>query len=294
MVGVVMKRHKVDLFAIVNVILLLAVAFITLYPFVYMIAVSLSAKEYVIRNEINLWPKGFTLEVYEYVLKDKRIWTGYKNTLIYTVLGTTLSLTVTAMGAYALSRKKLVFGRIFMMSIVFTMLFSGGMIPTFLVVRNLGLMNTVWAMVIPGLVSTWNLIIMRTFFQGLPSELEESGKIDGLSDLGVFVRIVLPLSKSILATIGLFYAVGIWNNFFSALLYLRVESLYPLQVILRNLVLAGQLMDGNMAAGADGEAIMDESLKFATINVSTLPIMLVYPFIQKYFVKGVLIGSLKG
>jgi putative aldouronate transport system permease protein len=294
MVGAVMKRRKVDLFAIVNVILLLVVAFITLYPFVYMIAVSLSAKEHVIRNEINLWPKGFTLEVYEYVLKDKRLWTGYKNTLIYTVLGTALSLTFTAMGAYALSRKKLVFGRIFMMSIVFTMLFSGGMIPTFLVVRNLGLMNTVWAMVIPGLVSTWNLIIMRTFFQGLPSELEESGKIDGLSDIGVFARIVLPLSKSILATIGLFYAVGIWNNFYSALLYLRVESLYPLQVILRNLVLAGQLMDGSMVAGADGEAIMDESLKFATIIVSTLPIMLVYPFIQKYFVKGVLIGSLKG
>lgn len=286
-------KSRPDLFTIVNVIILCGVAVSTLYPFVYMAVVSLSSSEYVIRNEVFLWPKGFTLDTYRYVLEDERIWTGYRNTIIYTVVGTGLSLTCTAMGAYALSKRGLVFGKGIMMLIVFTMLFSGGMIPTFLVVRSLGLMNTMWAMIIPSLISTWNLIIMRTFFQGLPPELEESGKMDGLNDLGVFLRIVLPLSKSILATIGLFYAVGIWNNFFNALLYLRQEGLFPLQVVVRNMVLAGQYLDGNIVAGGDSEHMMEESLKFATILVSTLPIIMVYPFIQKYFVKGVLIGSLK-
>ena len=283
-----------DFFTAINVFALFLVALSTLYPFVYMISVSLSKAEFVIRNEVSLWPKGLNFEVYKYVLKDSRIWMGYKNTLIYVSLGTTLSLIVTAMGAYALSRRTLVFKKFFIMMIIFTMLFSGGMIPTFLVVRDLGFMNTIWAMIIPGLVSTWNLIIMRTFFQGIPNELIESGKIDGLNDLGIFARIILPLSKSVLATIGLFYAVAIWNNFFSALLYLRVESLFPLQVFLRNIVLVGEFQDGNLVGGADGEMIVDEPLKFATILVSTLPIIMVYPFIQKYFVQGVLIGSVKG
>ncbi len=287
-------RLKLQWFPVVNALLLLIVALTTLYPFIYMIAVSFSSMEYVLQNKVSIFPKGFNLKVYEYVLRDERIWMGYKNTLIYTTLGTLLSLIVTAMGAYALSRRILVFKKFFLMMIVFTMLFSGGMIPTFLVVRDLGFMNTIWAMIIPGLVSTWNLIIMRTFFQGIPYELIESGKMDGLNDLGIFARIVMPLSKSVLATIGLFYAVGIWNNFFSALLYLRMENLFPLQVFLRNIVLAGQYQDGTVMGGADGEMLIDEPLKFATILVSTLPIIMVYPFIQKYFVKGVLIGSVKG
>lgn len=287
-------REKLDLFTVVNVIVLGFVGFVTLYPFVYMVVVSLSSSEYVIRNEVFFWPKGFTIDIYKYVLGDNRIWTGYRNTIIYTVLGTFLSLMITAMGAYALSRKDFVFRKFFTLMIVFTIVFSGGMIPTFLVVRNLGVMDTIFAMILPGLISTWNLIIMRTFFQGLPDELIESGKIDGLTDMGVFTRIVLPLSKSVLATIGLFYAVGIWNNFFHALLYLRDDHLFPLQVYLRNIVLMGQNTDGNLVGGGDSELMVDESMKFATILVSTLPIIMVYPFLQKYFVKGVLIGSLKG
>ncbi|GIP33994.1 carbohydrate ABC transporter permease [Paenibacillus sp. J2TS4] len=289
-----MRQRKIDLFTVVNVMVLALVGFLSLYPFWYMIVVSLSSSEHVIRNEVFLFPKGFTLDIYQYVLQDKRIWTGYKNTIIYTVLGTFLSLMLTAMGAYSLSRANFVFKKFFMLMIVFTIVFNGGMIPTFLVVRSLGVMDTIWAMVIPGLISTWNLIIMRTFFQGIPHELVESGKIDGLNDLGVFTRIILPLSKSVLATIGLFYAVGIWNNFFHALLYLRNADLFPLQVFLRNIVLAGQVQDGTFGGGGDGEMMIDESLKFATIMVSTLPIIMVYPFLQKYFVKGVLIGSLKG
>lgn len=271
-------------------ILLLGVAFVTIYPFLHMIAVSLSGDVHVMRGDVNLIPKELTFKNYEHVLSDPRIVTGYLNTILYVTLGTTISLIITAMGAYALSKKDMFFRKGFMIMIVFTILFSGGMIPTFLVVKYLGLLDTVWAMVLPQAVSTWNLIIMRTFFSAtIPKELEESAKIDGLNDLGIFARIVLPLSKPVLATIGLFYAVGIWNNFILPLLYLRDDALYPLQVILRNLVLVEQMAD---VSGGDA-VVVQEAIQYATILVSTLPILLLYPFLQKYFVKGVMIGSLK-
>ncbi|PAV31679.1 sugar ABC transporter permease [Virgibacillus profundi] len=255
-----------------------------------MIAVSLSGDVHVMRGEVNLIPKELTFKNYEHVLSDPRIVTGYLNTILYVTLGTTISLIITAMGAYALSKKEMFFRKGFMIMIVFTILFGGGMIPTFLVVKSLGLLDTIWAMVLPQAVSTWNLIIMRTFFSAtIPKELEESAKIDGLNDLGIFARIVLPLSKPVLATIGLFYAVGIWNNFILPLLYLRDDALYPLQVILRNLVLVEQMAD---VSGGDA-VVVQESIQYATILVSTLPILLLYPFLQKYFVKGVMIGSLK-
>lgn len=285
-----MWRRKITPFTIVNTIILLIVAFVTVYPFVYMIAVSLSSDIYVMKGQVNLWPKEFTLKNYEHVLSDSRIGRGYLNTLLYVSLGTFVSLLVTAMGAYALSKSRLIFRKAFMLLIVFTILFSGGMIPTFLVVKNLGLVDTIWAMILPTAVSTWNLIIMRTFFSSIPTELEEAGKMDGLNDIGIFTRIVLPLSKPVLATIGLFYAVGIWNNFMSPLLYLRNDALYPLQVVLRNMVLVEQMADVS-----SGDAIIvAESLKYATIMASTIPILLLYPFLQKYFVKGVMIGSMKG
>lgn len=285
-----MWRRKITPFTIVNTIILLIVAFVTVYPFVYMMAVSLSSDIYVMKGEVNFWPKEFTLKNYQYVLNDSRIGRGYLNTLLYVSLGTFVSLLVTAMGAYALSNSRLIFRKAFMLLIVFTILFSGGMIPTFLVVKNLGLVDTIWAMILPTAVSTWNLIIMRTFFSSIPTELEEAGKMDGLNDIGIFTRIVLPLSKPVLATIGLFYAVGIWNNFMSPLLYLRNDALYPLQVVLRNMVLVEQMADVS-----SGDAIIvAEPLKYATIMVSTIPILLLYPFLQKYFVKGVMIGSMKG
>jgi putative aldouronate transport system permease protein len=286
----IMNKRKLGLFPIINTIILLGVVFATAYPFIYMAAVSLSGDVQVMRGEVNFLPKGFTLKNYEYVLSDPRIGRGYINTILYVTLGTTVSLIVTAMGAYALSKEKLIFRKTFMLGIVFTILFSGGMIPTFLVVKSLGLMDTIWAMVLPTAVSTWNLIIMRTFFSSLPKELEEAGKIDGLNDLGIFIRIALPLSKPVLATIGLFYAVGIWNNFISPLLYLRDEALYPLQIFLRNIVLVEQMAD----VSSMDAILVAESLKYATIMVSTIPILLLYPFLQKYFVKGVMIGSIKG
>ncbi|KPV59693.1 sugar ABC transporter permease [Paenibacillus sp. A3] len=281
-------------FDAVNIVLLLGVAAATLYPFVYMAAVSLSKDIYVMKNEVFLWPKGFNLNMYEVVFRDKQIWSAYGNTILYVTLGTAVSLVVTSMGAYALSRKDMVFQRGFTLMIVFTMFFSGGMIPTFLVVRELGLVDTIWAMVLPGAVNTWNLIIMRTFFSGMPKELEESGRMDGLTDIGVFVRIVLPLSKAVFATIGLFYAVALWNNFYLPLLYLRQPDLFPLQVLLRNLILAGAVNSGEVTSIGGDNLIVEDSLKFATIMVSTVPILLIYPFIQKYFVKGVMIGAVKG
>ncbi|WFB56543.1 carbohydrate ABC transporter permease [Paenibacillus sp. BR1-192] len=286
-------KPKWNWFDALNALILTGVVGACLYPFVYMLAVSLSDSTSIASGKVWLWPKGFNLDMYQYVFEDGRVLKGYKNTLIYVVLGTAISLLVTALGAYSLSKAKLVMGKPILMLIVFTMFFNGGMIPTFLVVKELGFVNTIWGMVLPGAVATWNLLIMRTFFMGMPQELEESGKIDGLSEIGIFFRIVLPLSKPVLATIGLYYAVGMWNNFMGPLLYLRDADMQPLQVILRNIVLSGQL------TGTDGPVVGDivvveDGLKFATIMVSTLPILLVYPFIQKYFVKGALIGSVKG
>ncbi|MGG3306381.1 carbohydrate ABC transporter permease [Paenibacillus lautus] len=286
-------KPKWNWFDALNALILSGIVTACLYPFVYMLAVSLSDSASIASGEVWLWPRGFNLDMYQYVFEDGRVLKGYKNTLIYVISGTAISLIVTALGAYALSKTKMVMGKPILMLIVFTMFFNGGMIPTFLVVKELGFVNTIWGMVLPGAVGTWNLLIMRTFFMGMPQELEESGKIDGLSEIGVFFRIVLPLSKPVLATIGLYYAVGMWNNFMGPLLYLRDADMQPLQVILRNIVLSGQL------TGTDGPVVGDivvveDGLKFATIMVSTLPILLVYPFIQKYFVKGALIGSVKG
>ncbi len=286
-------KWKWNWFDVLNALILLGVVTACLYPFIYMLAVSLSDSAAIASGTVWLWPKGFNLDMYRYVFEDGRVLKGYQNTLIYVVLGTAISLMVTALGAYSLSKTKLVMGKPILMLIVFTMFFNGGMIPTFLVVKELGFVNTVWGMVLPGAVGTWNLLIMRTFFMGMPQELEESGKIDGLSEVGIFFRIVLPLSKPVLATIGLYYAVGMWNNFMGPLLYLRDADMQPLQVILRNIVLSGQF------TGTDGPVVGDivvveDGLKFATIMVSTVPILLVYPFIQKYFVKGALIGSVKG
>ncbi|MBA2941224.1 carbohydrate ABC transporter permease [Paenibacillus sp. CGMCC 1.16610] len=288
-----MTRSKITLFSVVNIVILLGVVLLTLYPFIYMAAVSLSSNIHVLKGEISWYPKGFNIDMYKVVLKDPRIGTAYWNTIVYVVLGTTLSLVITSLGAYALSKKNMVFGRGFTMIIIFTLFFSGGMIPTFLVVKELGVIDTVWGMVLPGAVSTWNLLIMRTFFSNIPAELEESGQMDGLSDFGVFFRIVVPLSQAVFATIGLFYAVGLWNNFLLPLLYLRDQELFPLQVILRNIVLAGQSNQADIAAVGDANVVLEEPLKFATIMVSTVPILLAYPFLQKYFVKGVMIGAVK-
>ncbi|MCU6712227.1 carbohydrate ABC transporter permease [Paenibacillus sp. J5C_2022] len=289
-----MKIERISLYPIVSTVILLLVVVVTLYPFLHMLAVSLSGDVYVMMNEVSIWPKGLNFNMYDIVLGDPKMWNAFKNTVVYTTVGTLIALIVTSMGAYALSRSYMAFRKAFMIMIVFTMFFGGGMIPTFLVVRSLGFVDTLWGMVIPGAVSTWNLILMRTFFSGIPKELEESGRIDGLNDIGIFLRIVVPLSKASFATIALFYAVGMWNNFIYPLLYLRSPDLFPLQVLLRNLVLAGSVSSGDVTRIGGDNQVVEESLKYATIMVSTLPILMVYPFIQKYFVKGAMIGAVKG
>lgn len=232
-------------------------------------------------------------DMYEKVLKDASIWKGYLNTILYTVLGTLISVTLTACAAYPLSRKDL-FGRnIFISLFIFTMFFNGGMIPTYLIIQKLGMLNKIWALVLPSAISTYNMIIMRTFFENtIPNELIEAAALDGCNDITTFFRIVLPLSGAVFAVMALFYGVAQWNSWFPALLYIRDRSLYPLQMILREVLIQSDI--GNMAGSTGDVEVIGDGLKYATMVVSTLPIMCLYPFLQKYFVAGVTIGAVKG
>lgn len=288
-----MSKKRVSFWTVLKVAFLVFMVIITIYPFIYMISVSLSGKLSVMRGEVYLFPKDFSLEAYKFVFRDKRIYTAYKNTIIYVVLGTFTSMLLTTLGAYALSKKNRLFGyKFFNILIVITMFFGGGMIPKFLVVNALGLIDKIWAIILPSSVGAWNLFVMRSFFLNYPEEIEQSGSIDGLNDLGILFYLVLPTSTAILATMSLFHAVGYWNSFMEPYLYLRSESKWPLQVILRSIVLQGTSLDTEYAGGQS--EVYEDSLKFATIIVSVVPIVCVYPFLQKYFVKGVMIGSIKG
>ena len=293
-----MKRkglNRPTFFDVILAVLLILFCATVILPFVHLLAVSLSGKAVLIRGEVSLWPKDFTLSNYKDFLGSKafNFFRAYRNTLFITVVGTALSLTTTAMAAYALSRRKMVGHGIFSAMITVTMFFGGGMIPTYMLVSSLGLMDTLWSMILPSMISTWNLIIMRSFFVAYPREVVESGYLDGLTDAGVFFRLVLPTSKAALATIGLYYAVGFWNSYMSARLYIREPDLQPVQMVLQNVV-------QNYAAGlatnvnADETSLVAQSIQACAILLTILPIMCVYPFIQKYFVKGVMVGSIKG
>jgi putative aldouronate transport system permease protein len=248
---------------------------------------------------VGIIPKGFNTEAYQAVFKYQYIWTGSRNTLLYTGVGTMINLFMTVAGAYPLSRKQFYGRGVFTFIIAVTMFFSGGLIPTYLIMRAYKLLNTFWVMVIPGAISTWNMIIMRTFFQNIPTELEEAAVIDGCSEIGVLVRIILPLSTASLMTIGMFYAVGHWNAWFSAFIYLRDQNRYPIQLWLRLIVLQNQINDiANLqstgAVDVGAERLVSDTIKYAVIIVAAAPILCVYPFIQKYFVKCVMVGSVKG
>lgn len=277
-----------------NALLMVILCFITLYPFLYVLFASFSDPASVAQHRGLLFmPLGFTLDAYKAVLDNPMISTGYRNTIFYVVAGTALNLFMTALGAYALSRRNVYFKDIFMFAIVFTMVFHGGLIPTYLIVGNLGLLNTPWALIIPGAISTFNLIIMRTAFQQVPISLEESARMDGANDFTILFRVIIPLSMPVIAVMILWYTVGHWNSYFSALIYLRDRELYPLQLILREI-----LVNNNTDSMMTGASTLDkldvgETIKYATIIVSTLPILILYPFLQKYFVKGVMIGAIK-
>lgn len=267
-----------------------------LYPIIYIISCSFSTPEAVAAGKVVLFPKDFSILGYETVFKYDQVFTGYRNTIFYTFVGTIINVSLTMVAAYPLSRKELVGKRFFTFLFTFTMLFSGGMIPKYLVIKQLHMLNTIWAMLIPGAIGVTNLIIARTFIRGIPSELLEVSKLDGCSDAKYFMEIVIPLSKAVLAVLTLYYAVGHWNAYFNAFLYLVDERLYPLQLFLREILIMNQIAAADVADPDTAIAIqgLSDLLKYSLIVVATAPIMCLYPFVQKYFVKGVMIGSLKG
>jgi putative aldouronate transport system permease protein len=270
---------------------------IVLYPLVFVLVASFSNPEAVMRGEVWLWPKNVTLVGYQKIFQNSEILSGYMNTILYTLVGTAINLVMSVAAAYPLSRKDFYGRNAIAAMMVFTMFFSGGMVPTYLLVKNLGMLNTMWALIIPGAVSVYNILIMRTFFQsGIPYEMQEAAAIDGCSNLSTLVRIVLPLSMPIIAVMILFYSVGHWNAYFSALMYLTDRDKYPLQLFLREILIQGQMQE-MLGIGDDSHArsVMEgEAIKYAIVIVANLPVLLLYPFLQKYFVKGVMIGAIKG
>lgn len=297
-----MKRRRTignTLFDSINVTLLTLFFLAVLYPCLYVVSSSFSSVAAVQSGSVTIFPIGFNLKGYDAVFQNDSVWLGYKNSAIYTFLGTVISLILTTIMAYPLSRKDYAPRNWLMGILVFTMYFGGGLIPTYILFRATGIMDNVWVMVLPGAVSAWNVILMRTFYQtNIPESLLEASQLDGCSDLRFLVRIVLPLSKPILAVIGLYAAVALWNSYFQALVFLRSPDLQPLQIILRRILIMNQI-DVKTLARIDPkqrESIQaaQNLLKFSLIVVATLPILAIYPFVQKYFVKGVMIGALKG
>jgi len=269
--------------------------FICLYPFLNVLAYSLSGYNAVLSGRVTFYPIDFNLSAYKQILGRTQIWIAMRTTVFVTLIGTATSLVLTIFAAYALSRNYLPGRSFFTGLILFTMYFSGGIIPTFLVVKGLGLFDTLGALFIPQAINVFNFIVMRTFFRELPKSLEEAAKIDGASEFQVLFKVVLPLSLPIIATISLFYAVGYWNSYFDALLYIQDPDKYTLQLRLRNLLFGEELnTSGRPNLEGIGTEVMSQSLKMATVAVSTIPIIVVYPWLQKYFVKGVMIGSIKG
>ena len=278
--------------AVVHIVMI-CVVLLTLLPVIHVISISFSSAAAISRGDVGLWPVEFSVSAYTAIFKSGNVPRSFLNSVYYTALGTAINMLLTTMMAYPLSRTYLTFRKFYNVLVLITMFFSGGLIPTFLTVKNLGLYNTVWAIVLPGAISTWNLIIMRTFFMGLPAELEESAQLDGANDFTIFARIILPLSKASIATIALFYGVGHWNNWFSGMIYFKNSKSYPLQTILRSIVINSEVSD-EITVDEVINSISAEGIKYSTLVVSMVPMMAVYPFIQKYFVKVVMIGSLKG
>lgn len=299
-----MKESRGDkLFLISTYIYLCLALVVVLYPLIYILSASISSPQDVNSGAMWLFPKNVTLDGYKLVFENPKIWNGYLNTIIYTAVGTLLNLAVTLPAAYALSRSDFVGRQLFMGLILFTMFFSGGLVPTYLMVKNLGLINSMGALILPVAASVWNIVVARTFFQStIPKELQEAAHIDGCTNLKLFIRIILPLSAPIIAVMALFYGVGHWNSYFPSLIYLNDEAKYPLQMVLRQILVlqemsaetTGAAINGEVAMAMNNKAETASLVKYGVIVVSTLPIVAVYPFLQRYFVQGVMIGSVKG
>lgn len=284
-------------FSIVNIVFLVFALLVVAYPLIYILSCSLSAPKAVTAGKVWLYPVDFSLYGYQTVLKFDNIWTGYLNSLIYMVVGTLVGVITTICAAYPLSKKELRGRKFFNALFFFTMLFNGGIIPTYLLIQGIGIYDTMWAIVLPGAVSAWNIIIMRTSFEkSIPQELYEAGELDGCNDFMLMFRIALPLSGAIIAVVSLFFAVWLWNSYYYALMYLNSTDKYPLQIILRQILI---MNDTSNSMFTDIDALVRKQgvkdvLKFVLIVVSSLPLLIVYPFVQKYFIKGVMVGSVKG
>ncbi|HEY3869927.1 MAG TPA: carbohydrate ABC transporter permease [Actinocrinis sp.] len=280
-------------FKVFNVLILLGVVVLTLYPFINLLAQSFSSETAIAAGHVDLIPKGFNITTYKTVMGDPTFWENYRNTVEYTVVATAISMVLTTCYAYVLSKRNLK-GRGFLMAVaIFTMFFNGGLIPNYVLVNDLGLRNSLWAIVLPNAISVFNLLVMKTFFENLPSELEEAAAVDGLTTYGILARIVLPLSKAVLATMVLFYAVSFWNSWFSAFLYMDRSDLFPVTVYLRNMI-AGATSGTNEGASGEQALQVAANIQAVTIVLTVVPILTVYPFIQRYFVSGVMLGAVKG
>ena len=282
-------------FVVCNSIFLFLMMIITLYPLWLQFITSISHGLEVMKGGVTLLPRSPTLETYKTIVRGE-LFMYMKNTIVYTVVGTVINLVMSCLCAYPLARKTFSGRKFFTMLVTFTMFFSGGMIPLYLTVKQFGMMDTIWALVLPGAISTYNMIVIRTAFQSIPDSLIESAQLDGANDLIILWKIVVPLSKATLATMLLFYAVTHWNSYFDAMLYINKKEMYPLQIMLRNMLIGGLFNEETAIAGANADsfAVTDATLRSAAIIVTTLPILVVYPFVQRYFVKGVMIGGVKG
>ena len=282
------------LFTAIVYLFVILVIFIVAYPLYFIIIASLSDSRLVASGQVYLYPKGFTLAGYEVVFNDSRIWTGYRNTLFYASVGTFISMAVTIPAAFALSRKDFYLRKVFMTFFIITMFVRGGLIPTYINLKKFGMINSVWAILVPFCLSVYNMIIARTFFESsIPQELHDAARIDGCGMNQFFFQIVLPLSKAMLSVITLYYLVGKWNEYFNPLVYLNDAAKQPLQVVLREILIRNQAFESGLSGGDAAQQVAD-LIKYAVIIVSTAPLLIIYPFIQKYFEKGVMIGSVKG
>jgi len=294
-----LSSRLLDVFVHLTMLFVLA---ITLLPIIHIVAVSLSDPSEILRGHVSLWPKQFNLRAYFTILNDRVVPRSFLNSVLITALGTFINIVMTTMMAYVISKPEIPFRRLVIGFILVTMFFSGGLIPSFLLVHSLGMYDTIWALVIPGAISSYYLIIMHSFFKSFPAELEDAAKIDGCNDLQTLWKIVLPLSKAAIATISLFYAVGHWNSYFGAYIYLSNKDLFPLQLILREIILQSTMAETLARQGmaelanevSSKFSLTPESIQYSTLVISIIPMLIIYPFVQRYFVQGVMIGSLKG
>ncbi len=287
------KSRSRKVFEGVNIAIMVLILVAIIYPMLNQVALSFSSPAGILQSNVTIFPIDFTLDTYSQIMSDSQFWLQYGNTVLYTVVGTSIGLVLTTMCAYALSKKTVIGAGVIMKLIVFTLFFAGGLIPNFALVKGLGWTDTIWAVTVPMAIAPYHILIMRTYFQGLPTELEEASKIDGMGQFGFFLKIALPLSKPIIATMVLFIAVIYWNDWFSALIYLNEPDAAPVTLLLRNLLMGAVTAAETGDIGSNMKTI-PQSLQAASMIIVTVPILCVYPFVQKYFVKGVMIGAVKG